>query len=117
MQEQRLRTEFRMSENVHLAIPPFDIFLSEPDGGVLWRGSAVSVEEAKTRIQELAANAPGQYIILSRQTGRSILCRVGALRCRLAGSWICSVGAPAWLAAERAAVTLARMYVICLRIT
>ncbi len=78
MQEQRLRTEFRMSENVHLAIPPFDIFLSEPDGGVLWRGSAVSVEEAKTRIQELAANAPGQYIILSRQTGSKYIVQGGS---------------------------------------
>lgn len=52
--------------------PPFDIFQTEADGSVLWRGSAESFDEAKVRIQELAAKSPGEYIVLSRQTGHKI---------------------------------------------
>jgi hypothetical protein len=77
VQEQHVRTELRMTENVHLAMPPFDIFLSEADGSVLWRGTAATIEEAKARIRELAASAPGQYIILSRQTGSKYVVQGG----------------------------------------
>lgn len=77
MQEQHVRTEFRMSENVHLAMPPFDIFHSEADGNVLWCGSAATIEEAKARIRELGASAPGQYIILSRHTGSKYVVQGG----------------------------------------
>lgn len=54
-------------------IPPFDVFQTDADGSVLWRGSAPTLEDAHARIQELAADAPGVYIILSRQTGRKIV--------------------------------------------
>ncbi len=77
MQELHVKTEFRMTENIHLAMPPFDIFLSEPDGGVIWRGTAATMDEAKARIGELAASVPGQYIILSRNTGSKYVVQGG----------------------------------------
>ena len=54
-------------------IPPFDVFLADGDGSVLWRGSASTLEDAHARIQELAAAVPGDYIILSRQSGKKIV--------------------------------------------
>ena len=77
MQEQYGKTEFQMTENIHVTMPPYDIFQSESDGGVLWRGSAVTIDEAKARIRELAAIAPGQYIILSRHTGSKLVVHDG----------------------------------------
>jgi hypothetical protein len=77
VQEQHVRTEFHMTENVHLSMPPFDIFQTEPDGGVLWRGSAATIEEAKARIRDFAISAPGQYIILTRQTGSKVVVHSG----------------------------------------
>jgi hypothetical protein len=67
-----------MNENIHLAMPPFEIFQSEGDGSVLWRGTAATIEEAKARIRELSASAPGQYIILSRQTGSKYVVQGGS---------------------------------------
>jgi hypothetical protein len=67
-----------MSENVQLPMPPFDIFQSEGDGSVLWRGTAATMEEAKARIRELAASSPGQYIILSRHTGSKYVVQGGS---------------------------------------
>jgi len=49
--------------------PPFDIFKVEADGGVLWRESAATIDQAKARARELAAAAPGEYFILSHRTG------------------------------------------------
>lgn len=54
-------------------IPPFDVFQTDADGSVLWRGSATTLEDAHARIQELAAIVPGDYIILSRQSGKKIV--------------------------------------------
>jgi hypothetical protein len=51
------------------AVPSFDIFKTETDGGVLWRESAITIEEAKARARELAAVSPGEYFILSHRTG------------------------------------------------
>ena len=55
-----------------MAIPAFDIFRAEPDGGVLWRESAATIEEARSRARELAAVAPGEYFVLSLRTGRRL---------------------------------------------
>lgn len=46
----------------------FDIFRAEPDGGVLWRGTAPSVEEARSAIARLGATAPGKYLIVDLHT-------------------------------------------------
>jgi hypothetical protein len=45
-----------------------DIFRLE-SSGVLWLGSAASLEGAKVRVQELAARAPGEYLVVDLETG------------------------------------------------
>jgi len=46
----------------------FDIFKEEAEG-VVWRGTAASLEDANRRIQELASESPAEYIVWNRQTG------------------------------------------------
>jgi len=45
-----------------------DIFRLETCG-VLWLESAATLEHAKTRVRELAARAPGEYLVLDQKTG------------------------------------------------
>jgi hypothetical protein len=56
-------------------IAPFDIFHTEDDGTALWCGTAATMEEAQSRVGELSANTPGEYVILSRRTGNKIFVR------------------------------------------
>jgi len=55
-----------------MTVPTFDIFKAEPDGSVLWRESATTIEEARARARELAVTAPGEYFILSHRTGKRL---------------------------------------------
>ena len=48
---------------------PLDIFKTDLDGGVLWRGCAEDLVSAKKYIEKLAASAPGEYLILNQRTG------------------------------------------------
>jgi len=50
---------------------PLDIFKTDPDGGVLWRGAAEDFASAKKCIEKLAISAPGEYLILNQRTGQS----------------------------------------------
>jgi len=43
-----------------------DIFRLETCG-VLWLESAATLEHAKTRVRELAARAPGEYLVLDQK--------------------------------------------------
>ena len=52
---------------------PLDIFKTEPDGGVLWRGAAETLVAANAHIQKLAASSPGEYLILDQKTGEQVL--------------------------------------------
>jgi hypothetical protein len=72
MEQQQVKPEIHV-DNMHIAMPPYDIFQNEPDGSVLWRGSAATLDEAKSRIEELTASVPGQYIILSRLNGSKVV--------------------------------------------
>lgn len=54
-------------------IPPFDIFQRDPGGGLLWRGTAATVEEAKARVREFALSSPGEFLIRSVQSGNNII--------------------------------------------
>jgi hypothetical protein len=47
---------------------PYDIFRMET-GGVLWLEAATSIDDAKTRAQQLAAHSPGEYLLLNQSTG------------------------------------------------
>jgi len=50
-----------------------DIFKTEADGQLLWRGAVESFAAAKARIQELTMASPGEYIILDQNTGHRAL--------------------------------------------
>ncbi|MFY9688427.1 MAG: hypothetical protein WA369_12250 [Candidatus Acidiferrales bacterium] len=52
---------------------PFDIFQMLPVDRVLWRGTAGSLEEARTRVREMAGGAPGRYLVLCVQTGTGLV--------------------------------------------
>ena len=49
-----------------------DIFRVETRG-VLWVGSAVTLEDAKARVQELTVLSPADYILLDLKTGAKLV--------------------------------------------
>lgn len=58
---------------------PFDIFLTETNGGVLWIGTAETVEDAQARVRELASRSPGEYFLLNQKTGNRLVIRLDGL--------------------------------------
>jgi hypothetical protein len=50
-------------------LEPLDIFKMQKDGTYLWKGTATNLELAKTKVERLATNAPGEYMIFSQVTG------------------------------------------------
>jgi hypothetical protein len=48
---------------------PLDIFKTDSDGSVLWRGAAETLVAAKARIQSFALSSPGEYLVLNQHTG------------------------------------------------
>jgi hypothetical protein len=55
-----------------MASPAFDIFHLE-DSGVLWIGSAATVEDAKEQVRQIAARAPGKYLLFDQKTGTKLV--------------------------------------------
>jgi hypothetical protein len=55
-----------------MASPAFDIFQVE-ESGVLWLGSAATVEDAKEQVQQIAARAPGKYLLFDQKTGSKLV--------------------------------------------
>jgi hypothetical protein len=51
--------------------PSFDIFKRDAAGEV-WVEAVRDLETAKSRLIELAAEAPGQYVIFSQRSGRMV---------------------------------------------
>ena len=51
---------------------PLDIFKTDPDGGVLWRGAAETPGAAKELITRLAVSSPGEYLIFDQITGDQV---------------------------------------------
>jgi len=49
----------------------YDIFRRD-QGGEVWVEAVRDLETAKGRIIELAANRPGQYVVLSHRSGRMV---------------------------------------------
>lgn len=66
-------------------IPPFDIFRMETGGAHLWLESAPNLENAKTRIRELAAHLPGEYMVLSQKTGNKLVIKIDGVNGAEAG--------------------------------
>jgi len=54
---------------------PFDIFRVEP-AGVRWLESVASLEEARTRVQEIAATVRGEYLVLDQETGTRVFIKL-----------------------------------------
>jgi hypothetical protein len=55
---------------------PFDIFKVEAGGSVLWLGSADSIEDARTRVQEIGAGSAVDYLIVNQETGAKLIVRL-----------------------------------------
>ena len=53
-----------------------DIFKTEADGQLLWRGAVESFAAAIELIQELTVASPGEYIILDQNTGHRALLHI-----------------------------------------
>ena len=47
---------------------PFEIFQMEPEGVLLWRGSATTTEGALSSIAEFHKISPGDYMIINVRT-------------------------------------------------
>ena len=65
--------EYGPRENAKPAVPPFDIFRTEDEGSLLWRGTAASIDEAKALVHEWAKLTPGEYVIVSLATGSRLV--------------------------------------------
>jgi len=63
-----------MSERSHTmkVHTPIDIFRVEPKG-VLWLESTGSVDEARMRVQQLAEQNPGEFVVLNQTTGSKLM--------------------------------------------
>ena len=49
-------------------VAPLDIFKVQ-DGTYIWKGAAETFELAKSKVEQLAMHAPGEYMIFSQTTG------------------------------------------------
>jgi hypothetical protein len=58
----------------HLA----DIFRVE-NGGLRWVESAATIEDAKARVQELAARSPAEYLLLDQKTRNKLVIKPDAV--------------------------------------
>ena len=58
-------------------LEPLDIFIKMESGTYLWKGAAENLELAKLKVQRLAANSPGEYMIYSQDTGNKIVFKDG----------------------------------------
>jgi hypothetical protein len=55
-----------------MASPSYDIFQLE-ENGVLWIGSAATVEDAKEQLRQIAARAPAKYLLFDQKTGTKLV--------------------------------------------
>jgi hypothetical protein len=60
-------------------LAPLDIFIKMEDGTYVWKAAADSLELAKSKVKQLAANAPGEYMIFSQTTQNKIIVKPDGL--------------------------------------
>ena len=63
-------------------LAPLDIFQLQ-DGAYVWKAAAESFEVAKSKVQQLARTAPGEYMIFSQTTGKKTLILDGPTKRKL----------------------------------
>jgi hypothetical protein len=51
---------------------PYDIFRRGASGDPVWVEAVCDLETAKTRIIELSAENPGQYVVFNQRSGRMV---------------------------------------------
>lgn len=56
-----------------MTIPAFDILKKDGLYGPAWIEAVADLEQAKIRAQQLAASAPGEYIVFSQQTQQVVI--------------------------------------------
>ncbi len=54
---------------------PLDIFKLEKDG-IVWKGTAESLEIAKESVKAMVENSPGDYLIFSPTTGNKTVIKL-----------------------------------------
>ena len=54
-------------------LEPLDIFIKIEDGTYVWKTAADSFELAKSKVEQLATNIPGEYMIFNQNTGNKIV--------------------------------------------
>ncbi|MGB9447312.1 MAG: hypothetical protein WBR26_20105 [Candidatus Acidiferrum sp.] len=57
--------------------PEYDIFRLDNDGRVIWLEPVMTLSDAQTRVQQLGAPGPGNYIIFNQKTTDKIVLRAG----------------------------------------
>jgi hypothetical protein len=58
-------------------IPEYDIFRFDNTGATLWIEPAMTLNDAKARIQQLRATTPGDYLIFNQTTAEKIALSAG----------------------------------------
>lgn len=57
---------------LHMIAQPYDIFRRGATGDHVWVEAVRDLETAKTRIIELSAEIPGQYVVFNQRSGRMV---------------------------------------------
>jgi len=55
---------------------PLDIFIKVENGTYVWKASVGSMQAAKSMVEQLAVNAPGEYMIFNQKTSDKIVVKV-----------------------------------------
>ena len=73
VEEEILLTAADYRSGGQIMTAPFDIFENEKTGTVLWVGSAATIEEARARIDQIAARSAADYLVLNQKTGNKVV--------------------------------------------
>lgn len=60
-------------------LQPLDIFKMQ-EGSYVWKAAAENLEIAKSKVQQLATVAPGEYMIFSQTTGKKTIIPLDATK-------------------------------------
>jgi hypothetical protein len=84
------RTVKAVSFRPSMETDTFDIFAGPPDRHAVWRESVVGIDQARKRIEEIAAASPGEYFLF-HEASQAVLARINS---RLAPIGVMSMGRP-----------------------